>query len=289
MFNESYEDYIRSILGYPNISQNIPINDTYNTNSAYRQNSMNTYNTGQVYTQNYNNTYMQNNELENCYPEIYNIIYPMVKKVCKNAENVQVDRQMLENMTDEIYMAIEGNTEIRLNINLDNEVSGSRESITSSNTNPNVQMSKRDVDSKRVANVEKSNLVRSNMERSSVERNNLEIKKAQNDGNGNFVTSKAKSEENRNIVTSKIKNEENSSKENRNIKEDRENRQVRNTGIRDLIKILILRELLGRPRFPNRPHFPGGRPPFNMQRPGFNPGFEPGFNPGQNNNFRKTQ
>ena len=64
MFNESYEEYIRSILGYPNNSQNMPINDTSNTNSACRQNSINTYNTGPVYSQNYNNTYMQNNELE---------------------------------------------------------------------------------------------------------------------------------------------------------------------------------------------------------------------------------
>ncbi len=263
MFNESYEEYIRSILGYPNNSQNIPINDTYNTNSAYRQNSINTYNTGPVYSQNYNNTYMQNNELENCYPEIYNIVYPMVKKVCKNAENAQVDRQMLENMTDEIYMAIEGNTEIKLNINLNNEVSGNRETLASSNAKLNEQMPKREIESKRVANVE----------RSSIERSNIEIKKGQN-------------EENRNFVTSKVKSEENSLKENRNIKENREDRQVRNTGIRDLIKILILRELLGRPRFPNRPHFPGRRPPFDMQRPGFNPGFGPGFNPGQNNDFR---
>lgn len=266
MFNESYEEYIRSILGYPNISQNTPINDNHNTSSAYRQNSINTYNTGPVYTQNYNNTYMQNNELENCYPEIYNIVYPMVKKVCKNAENVQVDRQMLENMTDEIYMAIEGNTEIKLNINLDNEVSSNREAVVSSNSKSNEQISKREVDSKRVANLERNNS----------ERTNIEIKKNQNDGN-------------RNLVTSKVKSEETSSKENRNMKENREFRQVRNTGIRDLIKILILRELLGRPRFPNRPPFSGGRPPFDMQRPGFNPGFGPGFNPGQNNNLRKTQ
>lgn len=44
--------------------------------------------------------------------------------------------------------------------------------------------------------------------------------------------------------------------------EDRQ-RRPRNNLLRDLIKILLLRELLGRPGFPNRPPRPGpGRPPF---------------------------
>ena len=46
------------------------------------------------------------------------------------------------------------------------------------------------------------------------------------------------------------------------IKEDRQIRPRNNT-LRDLIRILLLRELLGRPVFPNRPPRPGlGRPPF---------------------------
>jgi hypothetical protein len=44
--------------------------------------------------------------------------------------------------------------------------------------------------------------------------------------------------------------------ENRNKEEKGEDRQIRrNTNLNDLIRILILRELLG------RPGFPGGRPP----------------------------
>ncbi len=50
------------------------------------------------------------------------------------------------------------------------------------------------------------------------------------------------------------------------IREDRyENRQVRNRSLQDLIKILIIKELLNRPNRPGpRPPFPGrpGRPPF---------------------------
>ena len=49
------------------------------------------------------------------------------------------------------------------------------------------------------------------------------------------------------------------------IKENRgEDRQFRNRNLRDLIQILIIRELLRRRRrpMPGRPPFPGGRPPF---------------------------
>ena len=63
---------------------------------------------------------------------------------------------------------------------------------------------------------------------------------------------------------------------NENLKDKPENRgedrQLRNRGLRDLIKILIIRELLGRPghrppRPPVRPPFPGGRPGMPPQGP----------------------
>ena len=56
----------------------------------------------------------------------------------------------------------------------------------------------------------------------------------------------------------------------------RETRQI-NRGLRDLIQILLIRELLRRfrrPRMPGRPPMP--RPPMPGPRPPFRPGFGPG-------------
>lgn len=173
MYNQNYEDYIRSILGYNNETyRENPYNEPYNTNITY---------------QNDYNMYRQNNELEQYYPEIYKIIYPMVRKVCNNRENI--DRETLENMVDEIYSAVEvveeSNQENR------NETKGV-------NKNSAIYTSKADID--------------------------------------------------------------------KTTKENIENRESRNLGIRDLIKILIIRELLRNnhrpPMPPPRPPFPGnGRPP----------------------------
>ena len=52
---------------------------------------------------------------------------------------------------------------------------------------------------------------------------------------------------------------------------------VRNTGLNDLIRILLLRELLGRPGFPG---FPGGRPPRpRPPRPPMRPPMRPPIGP----------
>ena len=175
MYNETYEDYIRSILGYP-----------------YTNNMSPTYNN--IYEYNNNDNYqdfvatVQNPELEECYPEIYKIVYPMVRNACsKNTK--PITRDLIEEMTDEIYFSLEGANEepINVNINLNN-------------------------------NVRHSNTTRP---------------------------------ENRATVNVK---EEKSEKQ--------ENRVSRNNEIRDIIKILLLRDFLGRPRpsfRPNpRPPFPGG-------------------------------
>lgn len=61
---------------------------------------------------------------------------------------------------------------------------------------------------------------------------------------------------------------------------NREDRNRRNNTLRDLIKILILRELLDNGRFPNSPpHFPGNppRPPIQGSRPPFSGGNRPPF------------
>ena len=186
MYNETYDDYIRSILGYPN-------NNMYNTNSG-------------------ENDYMysaQNNsseELEQYYPEIYKIIYPMVCKSCDNNSS-PITRELIENMTDEIYFAVESDNEIDLNITINNEVRNNNSEVQSNST---------------------------------------------------------QSIKNRNISNTKDKNIT-IKEEHRKDKENREDRRIRNNTLRDLIKILIIRQLLrNRPNRPNFPHQPPRppRPPF---------------------------
>ena len=102
MYNQSCEEYMRSMLGYPVQNYN-----TYDTNENYQYQTMN-----------------NNEEIEECYPEIYKIVYPMVCKACEG-NTKPVNKQLIDSMTNEIYMAIEGNQEVNVNINLSNNVRSS--------------------------------------------------------------------------------------------------------------------------------------------------------------------
>lgn len=181
MKEQSYEEYIRNILGYP-------LND-----NTCEQN--NVYETQQYMPYSYN---MESSELEECYPEIYKIIYPMITQACSR-NTKPITKDVINTMTDDIYSAIETDTEINININLGNEI------------------------------------------------NNVENRAS---------TSSYKSKNTRATTEQKSSN---LNRENRG-----DNRQFRNNNLRDLIKILLIRELLGRPGFPgSRPPFrPNPRPPF---------------------------
>ena len=94
MNNQSYEDYMRSVLGYSPYVQN---NYTYNEpEDMYNQ-----------------ETLMQEENMRNSqdvtpfYPEIYKIIYPMVCKVCNINSSRDLSNELLEQMTDEIYRNVE--------------------------------------------------------------------------------------------------------------------------------------------------------------------------------------
>ena len=191
MYDNNYEDYIRSILGYPSTT-NFESNSTYRV--GYSEQSQTNV----------------RNSLEQFYPEIYKIIYPMIKKACN--ENMTANtREEIEQMTDEIYSALEDNNQINVNINLGNNIS-----TTSTNQ------------------VENRN-----------EKQKEEIQKR--------------------TVT-----------ENRNTQQQ-ERRAPMNNNLRDLIKILLIRELLGRPHhnFPRPPHNNPPRPPYNPQRPPMRPPIMP--------------
>lgn len=96
MYNETYDEYIRSILGYPSL------NSYENNIQDYRNQNMNiNYNTG------FDMNGISENDLENCYPEIYKIIYPMVTTRCNNI-GANITKEDIENITDEIYNALDG-------------------------------------------------------------------------------------------------------------------------------------------------------------------------------------
>lgn len=144
MNDSIYEEYMRSVLGYQ------PMNNTYDMNyDNWEMPDMTAMNT------------IQMQELENCYPDIYRIVYPMIQRACSQNTRT-LTRELVDNMTNEIYFAVE-DTEML----------------------------------------------------------------------------------------------ENRNKEEKSAKSSEDRQVVRNQGLNDLIRILILRELLGRPGFPNFP----GRPP----------------------------
>ena len=185
MYDNQYEEYIRSVLGYP-------------TTTNMNQNQINQ---NQMYQAEYPNPSQVNmrNDLEEFYPEIYKIIYPMVQKACDGNMGAN-SREEIEQMTDEIYSAIEDSNQINVNINLGNTIS-----TTNMNRMQNRnEMSKEEVQKK-------------SSERQEIENRNAEV----------------------------------------------ESRIIpRNNNLRDLIKILLIRELLRRRHnhFPPRPpHHP--RPP----------------------------
>ncbi len=191
MYDNNYEEYIRSILGYP---------------------STNNFNQNQMYQNGYSNSSQvsMRNNLEECYPEIYKIIYPMVKKACDRNMGANT-REEIEQMTDEIYSALEDNNQINININLGN-------TISTTNTNGMENRSE----------VQKGEVQKKFSEKQVVENRSPEI-------------------------------------------QDR--RRLFNNNLRDLIKILLIRELLRRPN--HRPNFPP-RPPFNRPpRPPMRPPIMP--------------
>ena len=93
MYYQNYEDYMRSILGYPI--------ETGNTYEMY-QYPMTPFENTQVYF----NTNRYSDEIVNLYPEIYKIINPMVCKIC-DSNTKPITRELIDQMTHEIYMNIE--------------------------------------------------------------------------------------------------------------------------------------------------------------------------------------
>ena len=90
MNDSIYEEYMRNILGYQPMSDN-----TYDMNfESFQMPNISAMNSIQI------------QELENCYPDIYRIVYPMVQKICSQ-NTKSITRELIDKMTDEIYFSIE--------------------------------------------------------------------------------------------------------------------------------------------------------------------------------------
>ena len=104
MYRESYEEYMRNILGYP-VNRNI-----YDVNENLQYNNYSDYNS---------NSFDNTSELEQYYPEIYNNIYPKIRDCClKNT--MPINQTLLDNMVEEIYNSIETNQENRSTTSITN-------------------------------------------------------------------------------------------------------------------------------------------------------------------------
>lgn len=183
MYNYSYEEYMNNLLGY----------NMNNRNNMYM---MNQPMIEPMYEEENVFTYAQSNsELEECYPDIYKIVYPMVCKACMNI-NEDITKELVDRLTNEIYEAVE-NDEIM------------EETKTS------------------IIKVNYSNIP-----------NNRNIRR----------TAREES-----------------------INDTKEEKRQRNFLLNDLIRILILRELLGNGRRPPFSYHRPGRPPFLPNRTGGRP------------------
>ncbi len=158
MYYQSYEDYMRQVLGYPVNAPNVY--EAYNFRN--NQNFQDTY-----CLENQVNSSMTDEEIKGCYPEIYNLVYPMVCKVCET-NTQQITKELIEKMTDEVYSAIEDtSTVVNVRVNTtktetNNNASQKRvdreqvrqDNRVSRENNKNVEAEKRNTETRR----ENSNL-----------------------------------------------------------------------------------------------------------------------------------
>lgn len=112
MYDNSYEEYMRSVLGYP-YSQggyNTYNNIYENTNMYFPYRSGNSRN-------DIDTLEGEKNRYEEMYPELYRILRPMVKKVCADKFIDQISNNDVESMTEDVYRNISSDIGV-VNINV---------------------------------------------------------------------------------------------------------------------------------------------------------------------------
>lgn len=133
MYNQTYDDYMRNVLGYSNLDgyrmntmSNMGMN-SMNTMGNMGMNSMNTM--GNMNTQD-----MYCDDIERLYPEVYRVVYPMVCSACDRIQfpNAPVTDEMVTRMTDDIYDRVEADGRINIEVNVTTEVRDAASSSDSS-------------------------------------------------------------------------------------------------------------------------------------------------------------
>ena len=123
-----YEDYMQNLFGRDYQSyQNTYEPMVRNTNCCNQIDGYDQYDYEQnnYYEQmpyNYFTYYSSRNivnDVENLYPEIYKVVYPMIQKAC-NQNTKPIDENLIDDMTEDIYSNIEADNIINLNINIEN-------------------------------------------------------------------------------------------------------------------------------------------------------------------------
>ena len=98
MYGSNYDDYIRQVLGYSN----------YKVNDKKEENKKKENDEERI-------------QISKYYPDIYNVVYPMINKRCKEV-NSDINESLLEDLVDEIYYELEGDDEddedIKINVNI---------------------------------------------------------------------------------------------------------------------------------------------------------------------------
>ena len=135
MYYQNYEDYMRSVLGYPMEREN-----TYET--------MQYVNMPYETTPSYSTAARYSGEVMELYPEIYKVVNPMVCKLC-DANTKPITAELLDQMTDEIYLNLETEPETDTVVNVRVNTAGDGKSANrSSNTAQSNYAQNRNVKSK---------------------------------------------------------------------------------------------------------------------------------------------
>lgn len=125
-----YEEYRQNFLNYPEEGyQNTYDSMLENYPYSYSNQDMFRYHFNPSVYPEQNRSSITNREMENEYPEIYKIVYPMVKKVCSQ-NNRTIGKETIDQMVEEVYCHLEETEGTQLNITLNHDVRGEKSEET---------------------------------------------------------------------------------------------------------------------------------------------------------------
>ena len=174
-----------------------------------------------------------NQELERYYPDLYTNLYPMIQKVCMKTTS-PICEEVIDQMVEEVYT----------------NFSADEEEFETASSNSVLNRSSKELETNKSG--KESNTKEASWNSKEVTSNGLN--RSIKDDNSTGLNRSVKDE---NL--------------NRSSENTRQFRRPQNRTLRDLIKILLIRELIGRPNRPgNRPPFPPhNRPPHRPPFMGF--------------------